>query len=201
MDHDWKFGPLPPARPFPWAAGSSQKSIEEEMDDQEILSIASGPPTSKDTNPKDAVGTKKPPYSTLSATVLQEVGVGMLEGARKYGRHNYRVAGVRASVYYDATMRHMGYWWEGEDIDPDSGLSHVTKAICSLFVLRDAMIQQKMIDDRPPVAPVQTHRLAMQAVVDSIFERHPTAKAAYTEHDAEPCRCLGDECCDRCQRV
>jgi hypothetical protein len=74
----------------------------------------------------------------------------MLEGAAKYGRHNYRGVGVRASVYFDATMRHLIAWWEGEDVDPDSQLSHVTKALVSLAVLRDAMMQSKCEDDRPP---------------------------------------------------
>lgn len=141
--------------------------------------------TSKDTNPKDAVGTRKPPLSTVSAPVLMEVGVGMLEGARKYGRHNYRVAGVRASVYYDATLRHIFSWWEGEDTDPDSGLSHVTKAICSLVVLRDAMINAKVIDDRPPVAMTSDFRADLQAVVDRIFADHPEAAPAYTETETE----------------
>ena len=81
----------------------------------------------KATNPKDAVGIKKVPLSTVSSKVIMEMGLGMLEGARKYGRHNYRVAGVRASVYYDACMRHLMAWWEGEDIDPDSGLHHIIK--------------------------------------------------------------------------
>lgn len=107
----------------------------------------------KPTNPKDAVGVKKAPMSTVSSAVLAEVGVAMLEGALKYGRHNYRGVGVRASVYYDATMRHMFSWWEGEDQDPDSGMSHITKAIASLVVLRDAMIQSKIEDDRPPRSP------------------------------------------------
>lgn len=104
----------------------------------------------KDTNPKDAIGISKAPMSTVSAAVLMEVGVAMLEGASKYGRHNYRAAGVRASVYYDALMRHAMAWWEGEDLDPDSGMSHVTKAIATLVVLRDAMLQGKFTDDRPP---------------------------------------------------
>lgn len=104
----------------------------------------------KDTNPKDAIGISKAPMSTVSAAVLMEVGVAMLEGASKYGRHNYRAAGVRASVYYDALMRHAMAWWEGEDNDPDSGMSHITKAIATLVVLRDAMIQDKFTDDRPP---------------------------------------------------
>ncbi len=104
----------------------------------------------KDTNPKDAIGISKAPMSTVSAAVLMEVGVAMLEGASKYGRHNYRAAGVRASVYYDALMRHAMAWWEGEDLDPDSGMSHFTNAIATLVVLRDAMIQDKFTDDRPP---------------------------------------------------
>lgn len=109
-------------------------------------------PGTKPTNPKDIVGVRKTPFSMLPWTVMAEAAVGMLEGACKYGRHNYRMVGVRASVYYDATMRHLVAWWEGEDIDPDSAntLSHVTKAIDSLIVLRDAMIQGMWEDDRPP---------------------------------------------------
>lgn len=104
----------------------------------------------KPTNPKDAIGIRKAPLSTLPMGVVAEMGAAMLEGAAKYGRHNYRGVGVRASVYFDATMRHLISWWEGEDTDPDSGLSHVTKALVSLAVLRDAMMQSKCEDDRPP---------------------------------------------------
>lgn len=107
----------------------------------------------KQSNPKDIIGIRKAPLSTVSAPVLAELGVAMLEGALKYGRHNYRVVGVRSSVYYDATIRHLFSWWEGEDIDPDCGLSHITKAITSLVVLRDAMIQGKLEDDRAPRSP------------------------------------------------
>lgn len=104
----------------------------------------------KDTNPKDAVGIRKTPFSVLPMTVLSECGIGMLEGASKYGRHNWRGAGIRNSVYFDGTMRHLIAWWEGEDIDPDSGMSHITKAITSLMVLRDAQIRGMATDDRPP---------------------------------------------------
>ncbi|MEM9341755.1 MAG: dATP/dGTP diphosphohydrolase domain-containing protein [Pseudomonadota bacterium] len=135
--------------------------------------------TTKDTNPKDAVGTKKPQFSTVPMNVVQEVGAGMLEGARKYGRHNYRASGVRASVYFDATMRHLTSWWEGEDVDPDSGLSHITKALCSLVVLRDAQMNKMVTDDRPPRVDVPFHREELQAVIDEIFERHPEAKEAH----------------------
>ena len=104
----------------------------------------------KQSNPKDAVGSTKVALQYLPLQVLMEASLALTEGGMKYGRHNYRVAGVRASIYFDATMRHMFSWFEGEDIDPDSGLSHVTKAISSLMVLRDAMMNDMWSDDRPP---------------------------------------------------
>jgi len=129
----------------------------------------------KPTNPKDMVGVRKAPMSTVPATVMAEVGVAMLEGASKYGRHNFRAIGVRGSVYYDGTMRHLMAWWEGEDLDPDSGLSHVTKAIASLVVLRDAMIQGKFTDDRPPrsVAFYPGLHAGAAAIIDRYGDRDP----------------------------
>lgn len=136
----------------------------------------------KETNPKDSVGIKKAPFSTLSAPVFAEVGLAMLEGARKYGRHNFRETGVLASVYYDATLRHMTDWWEGEDIDPDSGLSHVAKAIASLMVLRDAMINEKFYDDRPPKAP-KGWLQEMNIKAAKVIEKYPEPKEAVTERN------------------
>lgn len=134
----------------------------------------------KDTNPKDAMGVKKPPMSTVSGPVLQEVGVSMMEGALKYGRHNYRFAGVRSSVYYDAALRHLIAWWEGQDIDPDSGISHLSKAIAGLAVIRDAEINGKMVDDRPPKAN-QEHYKKLQEIVDELFKKYPESAEAYTQ--------------------
>lgn len=138
------------------------------------------PPGQKPTNPKDTIGIRKAPMSTVSGAVMAEVGTAMLEGAAKYGRHNYRVVGVRASVYYDATMRHLIGWWEGEDLDPDSGLSHVTKAIASLVVLRDAMINGKCEDDRPPrCTPFYS---GLNAEAGKILDRHAgKSPAHYTQ--------------------
>lgn len=135
----------------------------------------------KDTNPKDAVGTRKVPFSTIPLPVLGEIGLGMLEGARKYSRHNYRVAGVRASVYFDATWRHLGAWWEGQDIDPASGISHVSKAIAGLIVLRDSMMQENWVDDRPPKTKNQNWVDDQNSKASEIIDKIPDAKAPYTE--------------------
>ncbi|MDH1266730.1 DUF5664 domain-containing protein [Rhizobium pusense] len=141
--------------------------------------------STKESNPKDNFGIKKwRQFTTVPLTVLCEVGVAMLEGHKKgYGRHNYRVSGVKASVYVDAAMGHIMQWWEGEDIDDDSKLSHITKAISSLVVLRDAMIEQQLNDDRPPKANLEAVRAELQRVVDEMFEKYPEGVAPFTESD------------------
>lgn len=105
--------------------------------------------SSKETNPKDALGQTKVSLSVVPANVITSIALGLTEGACKYGAHNYRVKGVRASIYYSALLRHIMSWWEGEDTDQDSGLNHLEKAASCLAVLLDARHQGMMYDDRP----------------------------------------------------
>lgn len=140
--------------------------------------------TSKPSNPKDSVGIKKTPMSTVPTGVMMEVGVAMLEGALKYGRHNYRSIGVRSSVYYDAAIRHLASWWEGEDIDPDSGLSHIAKAIASLVVLRDSMMQGNLNDDRPPKSP-EAWMADLNKKVEELLKKYPDPVGAYTHENTK----------------
>lgn len=134
----------------------------------------------KDTNPKDAVGIAKIPLSTVSAPVLAELGLAMMEGALKYGRHNYRVSGVRASVYYDAALRHLFAFYEGEDIDPASGLPHIVKVMACMAVLRDSQIQGNWVDDRPPCSP-DGWMEDLNEKAKALLEKYPNPVPAYLE--------------------
>jgi len=140
----------------------------------------------KETNPKDVIGMKKAPLSTLSGPVLFEMGLGMLEGARKYGRQNYRVMGVSASVYYDAAMGHLIDWFEGEDIDEDSGLSHVTKALTTLLTLRDSMLMGNWVDDRPVRNPNKLYKKHFNLKAAAIIEKYPDCVTPFLEKDQQP---------------
>lgn len=138
----------------------------------------------KESNPKDAIGTGKVPWSTTPQPVIAEVGLAMLEGALKYGRHNYRAIGVRTSVYFDAALRHLTAFWEGEDIDPDSGLPHIIKAIACLVVLRDSQQIGNVVDDRPP-----PHKPGWQKELNDaaarLIEQYPNPVDAFTRDGSE----------------
>lgn len=135
---------------------------------------------SKETNPKDAVGTKRVPFSTVPAPVVAELGLAMLEGALKYGRHNYRAVGVRGSVYYDAALRHLTAWWEGQDNDPDSKakMNHLVKAMACLAVLRDSQRVGNWTDDRPP-SHQDNWQYELNKTAGELIDQFPEPKEAF----------------------
>jgi hypothetical protein len=106
----------------------------------------------KESNPKEACGSVKVPLSYFPVTAIALGSMALLAGACKYGRNNWRVKGVRVSTYYDALLRHMTAYWEGEEIDPEDGVSHLGHALACLAILADAEACGKVNDDRPCVS-------------------------------------------------
>jgi hypothetical protein len=109
----------------------------------------------KPTNPKDIIGSGKLPLGLVPDTLLTEAAIAFLEGASKYGRYNWRIAGVRTSIYREAMQRHMIKWWNGEDRDPKTRVKHLASVIACAGILLDAELCGKLTDDRPPRAPIE----------------------------------------------
>lgn len=99
-------------------------------------------------NPKDHAARCKPGLSVLPMAPLMEAVASIAEGRRKYAPWNWRDEPVSEVVYVDAAFRHLIQWLSGEDIDPDSGIHHVSKAIAGLLILRDAQIHGTSEDSR-----------------------------------------------------
>lgn len=128
-------------------------------------------PEIKPSNPKDVIGSTKPPLSCIPTGPLYEVGAAMLDGSAKYGRHNWRVIGVRSSVYYDAALRHLMKWWEGEELDADSGCHHLAHAVACCLIVRDAANLGQLTDDRP--VPGGDPTAGVKELIKQIKERYP----------------------------
>ena len=128
-------------------------------------------PETKPSNPKDVIGSTKPPLSCIPTGPLYEVGAAMLDGSAKYGRHNWRVIGVRSSVYYDAALRHLMKWWEGEELDTDSGCHHLAHAVACCLIVRDAANLGQLTDDRP--VPGGDPTAGVKELIKQIKERYP----------------------------
>ena len=140
--------------------------------------------TRKMTNPKDIAATNKLPFDRLPMATVAEVAVALHEGSQKYGYMNWREEGVQSGVYINAALRHLLAWQEGENIDPDSGLSHITKAVAGLLILRDAIIHDNWVDTRPigTAGFVQ----ALNKKVEDINARYPDMCKPFLAEGREP---------------
>lgn len=123
-------------------------------------------------NPKDAVAGTRVPIGLFPDTAVIAGAMAFVEGAVKYGRYNWRIAGVSAFVYHNAARRHLAAWFNGEDIDEKSHLNHLWKALACISILIDGIMVGKMIDDRPPRAPVEGMIEALEAHVARIIADH-----------------------------
>jgi hypothetical protein len=128
------------------------------------------------------------PYHLWPPAATALGSLALLEGALKYGRGNWRPIGVRASIYYDACLRHLYAWFEGEDCAPDSGVHHLGHALACLAILIDADAAHSLTDDRAfpggyhsALARATTHVPVLKA---RHADQHPHH---YTIEDLPPC--------------
>jgi len=127
-------------------------------------------PSTKSTNPKDAIGSTKLPMHLVPSTVNVAAAMAFAEGASKYGAYNWRVAGVRVSIYMDALMRHAHKYWNGENTDPITGVPHMASVIACAGILIDAAACGKLNDDRPPIVDLAAEIARAEEIVRSVVK-------------------------------
>jgi len=105
-------------------------------------------------DPKGAVGATKTPLGLIPPHAMEQTAWVHKLGADKYGPWNWRETGVCASTYVNAILRHLNAWRDGEDLDPESGISHLAHIACSANILMDAGYCNRLQDDRNKSADV-----------------------------------------------
>ena len=89
----------------------------------------------------------KPGMSLLSREALEQIALVMDFGKEKYAAHNWR-SGFQWSRPLSAAIRHIMAFNDGEDKDPESGLSHLAHAACCIMFLLEFEKTHKELDDR-----------------------------------------------------
>jgi len=91
--------------------------------------------------------TDKLPVNLLSTEALNQTAAVLKFGADKYHAHNWR-DGFAWSRPLAAAMRHIMAFNDGEDKDPESGLSHLAHAACCIMFLLEFEKTHPELDDR-----------------------------------------------------
>jgi dATP/dGTP diphosphohydrolase len=95
----------------------------------------------------------KLPWHLLPFDAIEQIVRVLDFGAKKYAERNWE-KGIAHSRTYAATLRHLTSWWQCEDDDPETGLSHLAHAACEvLFALAFVVREQPGVDDRPRPPP------------------------------------------------
>lgn len=92
-------------------------------------------------------GAKPQRYDLIPVVPMDLLAELYSNGAAKYAAHNWR-RGYAWSLSYAAAMRHLTRFWNGEDIDPEMALPHVTAAAFHVFALAQFMVDFPEYDDR-----------------------------------------------------
>ncbi len=93
---------------------------------------------------------KKPPLGLIPPEALIEISEVFGFGAKKYGMNNWRDDGDKTSWIrtYSSIQRHLNAWHSGEDVDPESGKSHLAHAATQIMILMMHSIEHPEVDDR-----------------------------------------------------
>ena len=70
----------------------------------------------------------------LPTEALESIAEVMTFGAKKYGDHNWR-NGLDWTRLVGSSMRHLSSWVGGEELDPESGLSHIAHLGANVLML------------------------------------------------------------------
>jgi hypothetical protein len=126
-------------------------------------------------DPKGEAGSKKAPMWLLPPVALEQTAWVAKLGAEKYGPYNWRITGVCATTYVSAIMRHLNAWRDGEDLDPESGISHIAHIATSCNILMDAAACGTLQDDRNKRPGAGIHGLGFRVFPDIEVKQTTTA--------------------------
>ena len=86
---------------------------------------------------------------------MEMIPLHLLEGTAKvfgeqikYPKWNW-LQGMEWSIPYACILRHLSKWYQGEDVDAESGLNHLHHVMCNLLMLIHYTDHHKNYDNRP----------------------------------------------------
>ena len=89
----------------------------------------------------------KPPMGLLSTKALVKIAEVLAFGAQKYSSHQWR-SGIEWQRLLDAALRHLLAFNDGQDIDEETGLSHLAHLGCCVMFLLEFEDTHPELDNR-----------------------------------------------------
>ena len=85
-------------------------------------------------------------FDLIPPKELEEVAKVFTFGAKKYSDYNWQ--GLKVSRLVASLLRHVYAWVQGKSIDPETGLSHLSHAVCNCLMIMWIVENRRDQDDR-----------------------------------------------------
>ena len=93
---------------------------------------------------------EKPRMDLLPPKAIFEVAKVLGFGAEKYGPENWRLLDNLQGRYTAGALRHIFAHMDGEELDPESGTSHLAHALCCLLFKLEIELENAKIEEERP---------------------------------------------------
>lgn len=82
-------------------------------------------------------------YELVPVEVEEELAKVLTYGAKKYSANSWQNVEPFNDRYYAALRRHLAAWRMGEKVDPESGMNHLSHALCCVAFLLSRELEVK----------------------------------------------------------
>ena len=138
----------------------------------------------KDSNPKDNAANGRVPLHMVPDTLGLYAAMAFAEGDSKYVAYNFRIAGVKVSVYVSALRRHLMRYFNGEWADKKTGVPHLASVAACTAILIDGHVMGTINDDRPPAVDLGDSIEEAERIIAHVYAMNKDKRPVGVEYTA-----------------
>ena len=120
---------------------------------------------------------EKPKMNLLPPKAIVEISKVLTFGAAKYDAENWRKLDDLQNRYTAGALRHIFAHMDGEELDPETNLSHLAHAMCCLLFKLEIELENAKIEEEKPRETELTEHTAR----DQSFESDILSDKSYNE--------------------
>lgn len=124
----------------------------------------------------------KPKMNLLPPKAVMEVAKVLTFGAEKYDAENWRKLEDLQNRYTAGALRHIFAHMDGEELDPETNLSHLAHAMCCLLFKLEIELEERLKEEEPREADSTEHTACDQSFESDILPNKSYNEAGSMQH-------------------
>ena len=125
---------------------------------------------------------EKPKMNLLPPKAIVEISKVLTFGAAKYDAENWRKLDDLQNRYTAGALRHIFAHMDGEELDPETNLSHLAHAMCCLLFKLEIELEERAEKERPRETDVSEYQARDQSAESDILTDKAYNEAGSMQH-------------------